>query len=106
MEAFGKELDLYDVPFMLGGLGEFLDPRLEKHYTRINGALARIAQSHEWTGFVSAKGLTSNPDLLHFNSDSLYQFELRYFEEFHEFQRKDTSPAMAGHSDITYSPME
>ena len=34
------------------------------------------------TGFVSAEGLGANPDNLHFNAAALYEFGLRYFEEF------------------------
>ena len=40
-------------------------------------------------GFVSAKGLTSNPDNLHFNAVSLREFGLRYYEEFKKLERKD-----------------
>ena len=38
------------------------------------------------TGFVSAEGLTANPDNLHFNAKSLYEFGLRYFDVFESLQ--------------------
>lgn len=33
-------------------------------------------------GYVSADGLTANKDNLHFNAEALYEFGLRYFEEY------------------------
>ena len=47
LSALRRELDLYDIPFLLGGLGDFLagcalDPRLA-NYTHVNDALRRIA---------------------------------------------------------------
>lgn len=86
IQAFRRDLDLYDVPFLLGGLGEFLadcphDANLV-NYPRVNDALRQVAAGNDRVGFVSAEGLTSNPDLLHFNAASLYEFGLRYFAEF------------------------
>lgn len=85
-----KQLDLYDVPFVLGGLGDFLgscplDQRL-KNYIYINNALKNIAAGNKATGFASAEGLTANPDNLHFNAASLYEFGLRYLDEFESLQ--------------------
>ena len=45
---------------------------------------------------VSAEGLGSNPDKLHFNAESLYEFGLRYFAEFdklHDFEKLKTEAA-------------
>ena len=38
------------------------------------------------TGFVSAKGLTANPDNLHFSAKSLYEFGDRYFDAFEKLR--------------------
>ena len=93
IKAFKKRLNLYDVPFLLGGLGDFLkDCTLDKslvNYQKVNGALERVAGDMEMTAFVSAEGLTSNPDNLHFNSKSLEEFGKRYYEEFKKLERKD-----------------
>lgn len=83
MAALRRDLDLKDVPFLLGGLGDFLadcpyDPKL-KNYIHVNDALKDIAENNPLTGYVFAEGLTSNPDYLHFNAKSLYAFGLRYF---------------------------
>ncbi len=91
MYAFRKELDLFDVPFIVGGLGDFLsqfvgDDNL-KNYAHINDALINIAKDNEMTAFVSAEGLTPNPDNLHFSAASLYEFGHRYFEEFDKIQK-------------------
>ena len=86
LDSLRQDLDLYDVPFLLGGLGDFLascphDANLV-HYARVNEALRQIAEKNHRVGYVPATGLTSNPDHLHFNAASLHTFGLRYFEEF------------------------
>jgi hypothetical protein len=96
MQAFQQELDLYDVPFLLGGLGDFLkDCTLDenlKNYPHINTALQNIASGNKMTGFVPAEGLTANPDNLHFNAASLYEFGLRYFEAWKSLQADNKHP--------------
>ena len=90
MESLRSDLDLYDVPFILGGLGDFLahcEPQEHfKSYNLVNKALEQIAEDNEMTGFVSAKGLSSNPDNLHFNAKSLYEFGHRYFEVYEKIR--------------------
>ena len=86
LKAFRKDLELYDVPFLLGGLGEYLlDCDLDENlhnYSHVNNALKAIANSNPMVEYVPAEGLTANEDNLHFNSKSLYEFGLRYFEQF------------------------
>jgi hypothetical protein len=41
-----------------------------------------MAEETPLTGFVSAEGLTANPDVLHFNATSLHAFGLRYFKAY------------------------
>lgn len=99
MKELREKLDLYDVPFLLGGLGDYLvnyEKADFRNYLNINEALIRIAEQNPMTGFVSAKGLTANPDNLHFSAKSLYEFGDRYFELFEklrnpnkEFYEKD-----------------
>ena len=93
LDAFRKKLCLYDVPFLLGGLGDFLHlgERREKfkYSGEINEALKRIAEKKEMTGFVSAEGLKSNPDYLHFKAESLREFGKRYYSEFVKLEDKN-----------------
>ncbi|MBQ1935813.1 MAG: sialate O-acetylesterase [Clostridia bacterium] len=95
MAALRRDLNLYDVPFLVGGLGDFLanytytpGPNCQKNYRTINEALKRIG-TQPMTGFVSAEGLTSNPDLLHFNAVSQREFGLRYYEVFKTLENKE-----------------
>lgn len=85
-----SDLSLEDVPFILGGLGDYLldyPPKgIFKNYPIINLAMKKAADTLSMTGFVSAKGLTPNPDNLHFSSNSLHEFGLRYFEEFEKLR--------------------
>ena len=96
LNAFRKRLGLEDVPFLLGGLGDFLvqnpDPvRCEKFrdYDKVNQALQRIAATEKAVGFVSAEGLVDNSDYLHFCAQSLREFGVRYYNEFLKLENKD-----------------
>lgn len=91
MQALREELNLHDVPIILGGLGDYLEFYPLKNYVHINHALQNIAASNELFGFASAEGLTSNPDNLHFNAQSLYDFGLRYFEAFEKLNNQTES---------------
>ncbi len=111
MQALRKELNLPNVPIILGGLGDFLefcslDHKL-KNYFHINNALKNIAASNKMTGFASAEGLTSNPDNLHFNSASLYELGLRYLETFESLKiNRNSFHEKITDSDIQRSEME
>lgn len=92
--ALQKKLGLRDVPFLVGGLGDYLinrveDPYLGRNYQSVNGALQEIARKQEMFGFVSAEGLQSNPDNLHFSAKALREFGVRYYEQFKKLERKD-----------------
>ena len=94
MEAFKKKCNLYDVPFLVGGLGDFLEdcPVGEgkfKNYVIINKALEEYANETKMTGFVSAKGLGANPDNMHFSAKALRESGYRYFDEFLKLEDKN-----------------
>lgn len=94
MNSFRKDLDLYDVPFILGGLGDFLkdyasSEALSKYYKKINEQLEKIASENKMVGFADAKGLMSNPDNLHFSAEALREFGLRYYDEFIKLEDKN-----------------
>lgn len=89
MNALRKELDLYDVPFLLGGLGDYLvdyNPFMAHNYPKVNLDLEQLASENPMTGFVSACGLAGKKDNLHFTTASLYEFGLRYFDIFEKLR--------------------
>lgn len=95
-DALQKRLGLHDVPFLLGGLGDFLPHHANpeqaaryQNYVEINAQLRHMAATRERTGFVSAEGLISNPDRLHFSAAALREFGLRYYEEFLKLEDKN-----------------
>ena len=93
MEAFRSKLNLHDVPFLLGGLGDFLEilDRADhfKNYVHINAALESYCAKTPMCGFVSAKGLGANPDNLHFSAAALREFGVRYYNEFVKLENKN-----------------
>ena len=75
------------VPFIIGGVpsSEFSgDPSLKYYASVLNEKLVRVAEENEGIYYVSCKGLTSNPDLLHINAKSQRIFGARYFKVFSE----------------------
>ena len=86
MTALRQDLGLPHLPFLLGGLGDYLVyctglPEL-KNYHHVNAALEQIALNDPYCAFVPANGLASNPDNLHINTASLKEFGLRYYQAF------------------------
>ena len=86
MDDFRKDLDLYDVPFLLGGLGDYFEKStyedIKKYYPSINAQLKSVAATNKMTGYVPAEGLSCNDDMLHFDAKSLREFGLRYYQVF------------------------
>lgn len=82
-----KELNVPHIPLIIGGLGDFLGNGLygkyfnEHHY--INESLQKFTNTQDNCYFVSAEGLTANPDGVHFDAISQRRFGVRYFEAFH-----------------------
>jgi hypothetical protein len=84
VDALRSELNAGDIPFVAGGLGDFLSGgRYGQYFTEyrmINKALLHFADTKPRCYFVTAAGLSANPDDLHFNAASLRIFGIRYFE--------------------------
>lgn len=92
LRAFRRDLDLYDVPFLLGGLGDFLaqyERPVFKNYIHVNKALRKIAEQEPMTGFVPAEGLKGNPDNMHFSAAALREFGIRYYQHFAQLEDKN-----------------
>lgn len=93
LNAFRDRLGLDGVPFLLGGLGDFLAKRTQSphlaNYPHVNEALMRVAAKQPRTGFVSAEGLSGNSDNLHFSAAALRTFGERYYGEFLKLENKE-----------------
>lgn len=85
MSDFRKELGA-NLPIIVGGLGEFLKdcPSSQnlKNYHFINDALINFVNKTPFSAYASSKGLTSNSDVLHFNTNSVNELGKRYFEAY------------------------
>lgn len=86
VEALRKELNAFHIPFVIGGLGDFLGKEAYGkscvEYNLINEELQRFAFEQDNCYFVTASGLTSNPDGIHIDAVSQRKFGLRYFDAF------------------------
>ena len=86
LRGFREAIQAQELPFLIGGLGDYLIRcDLYNDFTKtplMNRALRTCAETHENCYFVTASGLTSNPDLLHLNAESQRKFGLRYYEAY------------------------
>ncbi|MET4083175.1 hypothetical protein ABIB40_003144 [Pedobacter sp. UYP30] len=86
VKAFRSELNLPNLPIIIGGLGDFLTEgeysAYFSAYQVVNRALQDFTQTNPNCYFVTASGLTSNPDFIHIDAASQRKFGLRYFEAF------------------------
>ncbi len=86
VNAIRKELNAPDIPLIIGGLGDFLGKvgfgKGCAEYSLINEELKKFAFEQDNCYFVTASGLTSNPDGIHIDAVSQRKFGLRYFEAF------------------------
>lgn len=90
IEAIRKELNAPDIPIIIGGLGDYLGKegfgKSCTEYNFIDKELQKFAFEQDNCYFVTASGLTSNPDGIHINAISQRKFGLRYFEVFSKKQ--------------------
>lgn len=89
LNSIRKELDLWDVPVLIGGLGDFLanyDNGRHIQGRLINREMEKLTQTDPMMGYVPADGLGHNGDDLHFNAAALYKFGLRYYEAFRKLE--------------------
>ena len=86
VETLRKELKAPEVPFIMGGLGDFLGKSgfgLNcTEYDLVNRELFRFAKEQKHSYFVTAEGLTSNPDGIHIDAISQRKFGVRYYKAF------------------------
>lgn len=86
IESLRKELNAFEVPLIIGGLGDFLGKNgfgLNcTEYELLNEQLLKFAREQENSCFVTAEGLTPNPDGIHMDAVSQRRFGVRYYEAF------------------------
>ena len=105
IDGLRAALGMPEIPILLGGLGDFLKDHAErdflKNYIHINDALQRVADADPRCAYVSAVGLTGNPDNLHFNAASLAAFGYRYFDVWKTLPVFDDEPVTSDPSTNT-----
>ena len=78
IERFRIKLGDPELPFIIGQLGQFEERPWNEFKHRVDRAHRELAEEIPHVMFVSSDGLKSNPDLIHFNSDSLKILGDRY----------------------------
>ena len=77
---FRKDLDLPEVPFILGELGSFLDASWP--VAEYNRMIREVSEELPHTGWVPTSDLADRGDRLHFSAESQHELGRRYWEEF------------------------
>lgn len=87
-KALRTELHAPEVPILIGGLGDYLGKRAFgancTEYEQVNEELKRYAMEQANCYFVTADGLTANPDGIHINAVSQRKFGIRYWKAYSE----------------------
>lgn len=86
IETLRNDLNLDEVPLIIGGLGDFLGKtgfgQHATEYRQVNEQLQHFANKQENCYFVTAADLTANSDGIHLDAVSQRKFGYRYFEAF------------------------
>ena len=86
VNSFRKELGDLEVPFIVGGLGNYLGKsgfgRSCVEYDLINQELLKYAENNRNCYFVTGVKLYPNPDGIHINAESQRRFGIRYFKAY------------------------
>ncbi|SEW42835.1 sialate O-acetylesterase [Chitinophaga arvensicola] len=102
VNAFRKELNVPDIPLIIGGIGDYLTKGIYgkyfETYPLVNQALQQFAGHTPHCYFATAAGLTANPDEIHFNAASQRVLGVRYFKAFDELT--DVTVPQADEADI------
>ena len=83
---FRQDLGNARLPFVLGQLGRFEGKDWDEAQAQVDAAHQAIAAGDPSIAFAEATGLTSNPDLVHFNAESLDEFGRRYARAWAELE--------------------
>lgn len=86
VNSFRKELGDLEVPFIVGGLGNYLSKsgfgRSCVEYDLINQELLKYVENNRNCYFVTGEKLYPNPDGIHINAESQRRFGIRYFKAY------------------------
>jgi hypothetical protein len=91
VEAWRKDLDATDVPFVAGKLGEFLKETSKDgkpvHWKLVNEQISQIPTLVKNAAVVDSSGLKHKGDMVHFDSASLRELGKRYAKAMQELQK-------------------
>ncbi len=87
-EALIRATGLGEVPFLAGGLGDFLEARPEEgpYLGEMNRQIESFASSHTYTAFVDASGLPGLSDHLHFTAAAQRELGRRYYAAYRNLE--------------------
>lgn len=91
LEGFRKDLNAPDLPIIVGGLGDFTFNNrdgLDTFAPLINQQIEAVAKELPHVYFVSSQGLKDKGDHLHFDTASLNELGLRYYQAYQKVMNR------------------
>ncbi|WP_309386475.1 sialate O-acetylesterase [Cerasicoccus frondis] len=82
LERFRTEFNEPNLLIVIGQLGQFPERHWNQSRIKVDQAQRTVADTLPNVVFVPSDGLTSNPDLIHFNAESQREFGRRYAEAY------------------------
>ncbi len=92
IERLRSELDVPDVPFLIGQMGSFPERPWDEHRRAVDAAHRAVASKLDSVGFVSSEGLQHKGDQIHFDSASSRELGRRYYAAYRELAKDAPEP--------------
>ncbi len=71
------------LPILVGELGDYAEPKeRNNNWKALNDILYKVVEKDENISIISSKGLKSNPDMVHFNSEAQRELGRRFAKKF------------------------
>jgi hypothetical protein len=83
VKKFRIDIDNDKLPILVGELGDYAEPEeRNKNWKALNNILHNMAENDKRLAVISSKGLLSNPDKVHFNSEAQRELGKRFAKQF------------------------
>ena len=88
IDRFRAEIELPNLPFILGQLGSFPERPWNEHRRKIDAAHKHLSKIVPACEFVESRGLQHKGDEVHFNAESYRKFGQRYYAAYRRMDLK------------------
>ena len=91
VKRFRRDLGAPELPVIVGQLSKFPNKPWWDGKKQVDAAQRAVVEELPPAAFVPSDGLTSNPDIVHFDAASQREFGKRYFEAYQKLLEKENA---------------